>query len=86
MNRLCEQDAEELIKSVNECVNEVMERQEKCRVEAVGITNERETTVVWKKIDGKPLHNAISEERVNNTYMHASLVFLLQCGVITVQS
>lgn len=28
-------------------------------VAAVGITNQRETTVVWEKSSGKPLHNAI---------------------------
>jgi len=29
---------------------------------AVGITNQRETTVVWDAITGEPLHNAISNE------------------------
>jgi glycerol kinase len=28
-------------------------------VAAIGITNQRETTVVWDKRDGKPIHNAI---------------------------
>lgn len=26
---------------------------------AVGVTNQRETTIVWDKTTGKPLHNAI---------------------------
>ena len=26
---------------------------------AVGVTNQRETTVIWRKADGKPIHNAI---------------------------
>jgi len=26
---------------------------------AVGITNQRETTVIWRKADGKPIHNAV---------------------------
>lgn len=26
---------------------------------ALGITNQRETTVVWDKVTGEPLHNAI---------------------------
>ena len=30
-------------------------------VAAVGITNQRETTVVWDKLTGKPLYNAIGE-------------------------
>jgi hypothetical protein len=25
----------------------------------IGITNQRETTVVWDKVTGEPLHNAI---------------------------
>jgi glycerol kinase len=28
-------------------------------VRALGITNQRETTVVWSKSTGRPLHNAI---------------------------
>jgi glycerol kinase len=29
---------------------------------AVGITNQRETTVVWDAITGEPLHNAIGNK------------------------
>jgi len=29
---------------------------------AVGITNQRETTVVWDKLTGEPLHNAIGTQ------------------------
>ena len=28
-------------------------------IEAIGITNQRETTVVWNRKTGKPVHNAI---------------------------
>jgi len=28
-------------------------------IEAIGITNQRETTVVWEKATGKPIHNAV---------------------------
>lgn len=28
-------------------------------ISAIGITNQRETTVVWNKITGEPIHNAI---------------------------
>ncbi|HWD57437.1 MAG TPA: FGGY family carbohydrate kinase, partial [Stellaceae bacterium] len=28
-------------------------------VAALGITNQRETTVLWRRADGKPVHNAI---------------------------
>ena len=29
------------------------------KIEAIGITNQRETTVIWDKATGKPIHNAI---------------------------
>jgi glycerol kinase len=37
-------------------------------ISAVGITNQRETTVVWNKITGKPYHNALvwQDTRVGN--------------------
>ena len=28
-------------------------------IEAIGITNQRETTIVWEKDTGKPVYNAI---------------------------
>ena len=28
-------------------------------IEAIGITNQRETTIVWEKATGKPVYNAI---------------------------
>lgn len=28
----------------------------------IGITNQRETTVVWDKLTGEPLHNAIGKK------------------------
>ena len=32
----------------------------KLDIKAIGITNQRETTVLWSKETGKPLYNAIS--------------------------
>ena len=32
----------------------------------IGITNQRETTVVWDKSSGKPLYNAIGEKLQQN--------------------
>lgn len=29
------------------------------QIEAIGITNQRETTVIWDRVTGKPIHNAI---------------------------
>jgi len=33
----------------------------KSDVNAVGITNQRETTILWDRFTGKPLYNAICE-------------------------
>lgn len=59
-----EHDPEELISSVEICVDGAVEEFEKQghtreQIVAVGITNQRETTVVWDKTTGKALHNAI---------------------------
>lgn len=59
-----EHDADELVSSVETCIDEAVskfERQGHSRdqIIAVGITNQRETTIVWDRETGKALHNAI---------------------------
>lgn len=61
-----EQDAIHIIQLVEECI-------EKCVVYltdldidpddivAIGITNQRETTILWDSLTGKPLYNAIGK-------------------------
>jgi glycerol kinase len=51
-----EHDAEEIWERVQEVVAEALAGRE---VVAVGITNQRETTLVWERDTGKPVHNAI---------------------------
>lgn len=59
-----EQDPLEIINSVRVCLNAVatklesMDRSPK-DVIAIGITNQRETLVIWEKFTGRPLYNAI---------------------------
>jgi glycerol kinase len=56
-----EHDAEEIWRSQLACARAVL-RRAKVRPErlaAIGITNQRETTVVWDRRSGKPVHNAI---------------------------
>ena len=53
-----EHDAEEIWQTVVETVTEVCAGNSG-KIAAIGITNQRETTVLWDKITGKPLHNAI---------------------------
>ena len=43
-------------------------------LKAVGITNQRETTVVWDKQTGKPLHNAIVWMDTRNNKLVADLI------------
>lgn len=66
-----EQDPKEILKAVHECIVKTIEKLEaididKSDIKAIGITNQRETTLVWDKETGEPLHNAIG------TYNHSS--------------
>ncbi|XP_029458939.1 glycerol kinase isoform X2 [Rhinatrema bivittatum] len=59
-----EQDPKEILQSVYECVEKTCEKLSHLNVnitniKAVGVTNQRETTVVWDKKTGEPLYNAI---------------------------
>lgn len=58
-----EHDPEEIWQGVQECIQQAVraaeEKHGKLNVKGIGITNQRETTVVWDKTSGKPLHNAI---------------------------
>src|ERR1700734_2438248 len=56
-----EHDPEEIWRRTREVVDEAM-RLKSLRpgqLAAVGITNQRETTVLWNRKTGKPLHNAL---------------------------
>ncbi|RDA94242.1 hypothetical protein CP533_0568 [Ophiocordyceps camponoti-saundersi (nom. inval.)] len=59
-----EHDADELISSVEACIDGAVAKFEtqghsRDQIVAIGITNQRETTVVWDRSTGKALHNAI---------------------------
>ncbi|MFC7336255.1 glycerol kinase GlpK [Haloferula chungangensis] len=56
-----EHDAEEIWKTQSEVANEVMRETASTAddIAAIGITNQRETTVVWDRATGKPIYNAI---------------------------
>jgi glycerol kinase len=56
-----EHDPEEHISSVYACTEEIFSKSSisPAQVEAIGITNQRETTILWDKDSGKPLYNAI---------------------------
>ncbi len=56
-----EHNAEQIWDSVKQTVLNLKEKHplSYSRIASIGITNQRETTVVWDKSDGKPVHNAI---------------------------
>jgi len=56
-----EHDAQQIWNSVLACIAEVMRKADidPNQVAGIGITNQRETTVVWDKHTGKPIYHAI---------------------------
>jgi glycerol kinase len=56
-----EHDLEEIHESVRGAVLEAIRRSgsEPSSIAAIGITNQRETTAIWRKDSGKPIHRAI---------------------------
>ncbi|XP_032412349.1 glycerol kinase-like isoform X1 [Xiphophorus hellerii] len=59
-----EEDPKEILQSVYECIERACEKLTSVNIDvsnikAVGVTNQRETTVVWDKLTGEPLYNAI---------------------------
>lgn len=59
-----EQDPKEILQAVIDCIKKTIEKLSDIGlsasdIKAIGITNQRETTLVWDKETGEPLHNAI---------------------------
>ena len=54
-----EHDPEEIWRATVEVTKAVLAKVGPERVAAIGITNQRETAVVWDRKTGKPVHNAI---------------------------
>ncbi|KAF8790083.1 glycerol kinase-like [Argiope bruennichi] len=59
-----EQDPMEILSSVLTCIDRTVEKLREFEIDpscikAIGVTNQRETTIVWNKYTGKPLYNAI---------------------------
>lgn len=54
-----EHDAEEILASQLAVMREAVEAAGSRPIAAVGITNQRETTVVWDRSTGRPIHHAI---------------------------
>ena len=58
-NGWVEHDAEEIWRGVRQCAQKVLNAAPRGEVAALGITNQRETSVIWDAATGKPLANAI---------------------------
>ncbi|CAK4479226.1 unnamed protein product [Aphanomyces euteiches] len=55
----CEHDPEVIWEKVQECIAKTVEQVPGRTVEAIGITNQRETSLLWDKVTGKPYYNAL---------------------------
>ena len=57
----CEHDPEEIWRNTKACIDGAMSKAglEASDISAIGITNQRETTVVWNRKTGKPFCNAL---------------------------
>lgn len=59
-----EEDPIEILESVRTCIDKAVDNLKglgynPADIKCIGITNQRETTLVWDKVTGEPLHNAI---------------------------
>ncbi len=54
-----EHNPQEIWTSVNNSIQNVLKEIPNAEIAAIGITNQRETTVIWDKDTGKPVYNAI---------------------------
>ena len=54
-----EHDPEDIWSSVTFALEQALKGIDKASIAAIGITNQRETTVLWDRKTGKPVHNAI---------------------------
>ncbi|KAJ3280267.1 hypothetical protein HK104_000783 [Borealophlyctis nickersoniae] len=91
-----EHDPKVILQSVNECIEAVAGKLgtvglKVSDIKGIGITNQRETTVVWDRVTGEPLHNAIVWLDTRTTTTVHTLVdrtptksrthFLSKCGL-----
>ncbi|XP_072049749.1 glycerol kinase-like [Amphiura filiformis] len=60
----CEEDPKEILATCYECIDKTVQNLKDMNIDpsnikSIGITNQRETTVVWNKETGEPLHPAV---------------------------
>ncbi|SVC86690.1 uncharacterized protein METZ01_LOCUS339544, partial [marine metagenome] len=66
-----EHDPEELFQSVLETIENLLDEFEVApeNIRSIGITNQRETTLIWDRRTGKPIYNAIVWQCRRSTYI-----------------
>lgn len=80
-----EQDADILLSSTITCIDKCVEKLEALglsasQVKTIGITNQRETLIVWDKLTGKPLYNAIGKLKfIKNRKLVSCIVMRYIC-------
>uniref|UniRef100_A0A8D0B2S8 Probable glycerol kinase n=1 Tax=Sander lucioperca TaxID=283035 RepID=A0A8D0B2S8_SANLU len=80
-----EEDPKEILQSVFECMERTCEKLTQLNIDisnikAIGVTNQRETTLVWDKETGEPLYNAIVwlDLRTQSTVELVYVIVILQ--------
>ncbi|KAL3511919.1 hypothetical protein ACH5RR_024636 [Cinchona calisaya] len=81
-----EHDPTEILESVQVCFTKVIDKATAdghhidSGLKAIGITNQRETTVIWSKSTGRPLYNAIvwMDVRTSSICCALKLLWLLE--------
>lgn len=73
-----EQDPKEILFAVKACIKDVTRKLDVLgmkinEIVTVGITNQRETTIVWDAITGDPLYNAIGGQRLGSLFARRKL-------------
>lgn len=69
-----EHDPLEILEAITNCAREVLTSVDPSRVAGVGITNQRETIVVWDRATGQPIHNAIVWQDTRTSQRCADLI------------
>lgn len=54
-----EHNPEEIWSSTRQCIERVLKQINGTPIAAIGITNQRETTVIWERASGQPIHPAL---------------------------
>ena len=88
-----EQDPMEILETVKICIEETVKKMlskglRPLDIQSIGITNQRETTIVWDKTTGLPLHNSIVWLDTRTKYLvddilknHSKDVVQSRCGL-----